>query len=35
MAAGVSDTHRDLEWIAGLVEAVAPNPGPRGPYKKR
>jgi IS1 family transposase len=35
MPAGVSATLRDMEWIAGLVEAAAPTPGPRGQYKKR
>jgi IS1 family transposase len=35
MAAGVSDTLRDVEWIVGLIDARAPKPGPRGPYKKR
>jgi IS1 family transposase len=35
MSAGVSDTLRDMEWIAGLAEAAAPKPGPRGPYRKR
>jgi hypothetical protein len=35
MAAGVSDTLRDMAWIAGLIEAAAPKPSPRGPYKKR
>jgi hypothetical protein len=35
MAAGVSDTLRDMEWIAELVEAAAPKSGPRGPYRKR
>ena len=35
MAAGVADTLRDKEWIAGLVDAAAPKPGPRGAYKKR
>ncbi|MCB1421366.1 MAG: DDE-type integrase/transposase/recombinase [Nitratireductor sp.] len=34
MEAGLSDTVRDFEWIAELVEARAPKPGPRGPYKK-
>jgi hypothetical protein len=34
MVAGVVDTLRDMEWIAGLVEAAAPKPEPRGPYKK-
>lgn len=35
MAAGVSDTLRDMEWIVGLIDEHAPKPGPRGPYKKR
>ena len=35
MAAGVSDTLRDMEWIVSLIDARAPQPGPRGPYKKR
>jgi hypothetical protein len=35
IAAGVSDTLRDMPWIAGLIEAAAPRPGPRGPYRKR
>jgi IS1 family transposase len=35
MAAGVSDTLRDVAWIAELVEAAAPKPGPRGSYRKR
>ncbi len=35
MAAGVSDTLRDMEWIVGLIDARAPKPGPRGPYRKR
>jgi hypothetical protein len=34
MAAGVSDTLRDVEWIASLIDARAPKPGPRGPYRK-
>ena len=34
MAAGVSNTLHDLEWIVGLIDARAPKPGPRGPYKK-
>lgn len=34
MEAGLSDTVRDMEWIAELVDARAPKPGPRGPYKK-
>jgi hypothetical protein len=35
MAAGVTDTLRDLQWIAELIEAAAPKPRPRGRYKKR
>ena len=35
MAAGLSDTLRDAEWIVSLVEARDSKPGPRGPYKKR
>jgi hypothetical protein len=35
MAAGISDTLHSMEWIAGLIDAAAPKPGPRGPYKKR
>jgi len=35
MAAGVSDTLHDMEWIVGLIDARAPTPGPRGPYQKR
>ena len=35
MASGVADRLWSMEDIAALVEAAAPNPGPRGPYKKR
>jgi len=35
MAAGVSDRLWSVEDIAELVEAAAPKPGPRGPYRKR
>ena len=35
MGAGVTDVLRDAEWIVGLVDAAAPKPGPRGPYRKR
>lgn len=35
MAAGVSDTLRDMEWIVGLIDARAPEPKKRGPYKKQ
>jgi len=34
MAAGVSGTLHDMEWIVGLIDARASNPGPRGSYKK-
>ena len=34
MAAGVTDTLRDVEWIVSLIDARAPKPGPRGPYRK-
>jgi hypothetical protein len=34
MAAGVSKTLWSVEDIANLVEAAAPTPGKRGPYKK-
>jgi hypothetical protein len=35
MAAGVTDHLLDVEWIASLIDARAPKPGPRGPYRKR
>ncbi len=35
MAAGVTDTLRDMEWLVSLIDARAPKPGPRGSYKKR
>jgi len=35
MAAGITDTLRDVEWIVDLIDANTPKPGPRGPYKKR
>ena len=35
MASGVSKTLWSVEDIANLVEAAAPKPGKRGPYKKR
>ncbi len=34
MAAGVSETLHDMEWIVDMIDARAPKPGPRGPYKK-
>ena len=36
-AAGLTDTWHDVEWIVGLLDAVAPTPkkpGPKGPRKK-
>jgi hypothetical protein len=35
MAAGMSDTLWSLADIAERIEANAPKPGKRGPYKKR
>jgi IS1 family transposase len=35
MAAGVSDTVRDMEWIVGLIDASEGPPKKRGPYKAR
>ncbi len=35
MAAGVSDTLHDMEFIVGLIDAAAPKPGKRGPYKTK
>ena len=35
MAAGVSDTLRDMEWIVGLIDARAPKPNRLAIYKKR
>ena len=35
MEAGISDTVRDFDWIVELIDARAPKPGPRGPYKKQ
>nr|WP_023851360.1 hypothetical protein [Ponticoccus alexandrii] len=35
MAAGVSETMHDMEWGVGLIDARAPAPNKRGPYKKR
>ncbi|KQT56153.1 transposase [Methylobacterium sp. Leaf456] len=35
MAAGVSDRLWSMEDVAALVEAAAPTPSKRGPYKKR
>lgn len=35
MAAGVTDTLYDMEWVVGLIDARAPAPKKRGPYKKK
>ena len=35
MAAGITDRQWQIEDIIRLVDARAPKPGPRGPYKKR
>ena len=35
MEAGITNTVHDMEWIVGLIDARAPKPGPRGPYRKR
>jgi len=35
MEAGISETLHDAEWIVGLMDARAPKPKKRGPYKKR
>ena len=35
MAAGVSNELQDMEWLANLIEAAAPKPGPRGPCRKK
>lgn len=35
MAAGLSDTVHDLDWVVGLIDANEPAPKPRGPYKKQ
>ena len=35
MAAGVTDTLRDMEWIVSMIDERAPKPGPRGSYEKR
>ncbi len=35
MAAGVSQTLHDVEWIVGLIDAREEAPKPRGPYKRK
>ena len=34
MAAGITSELRDVDWIAGLVEARDSRPRPRGPYRR-
>ena len=34
-ATGMTETLYDVDWIAELVQARDPKPGPRGPYRKR
>lgn len=34
MAAGIDNTVHDMDWIVDMIDAIAPKPGPRGPYKK-
>lgn len=35
MAAGITDTLHDMEWIVGLIDAREEPPKKCGPYKKR
>jgi hypothetical protein len=35
MAAGLSATLWSMEDLAGMIDATLPQPGKRGPYKKR
>lgn len=35
MAAGLTDKLWSIEDVVTLIDAEAPKPGPRGPYKKR
>lgn len=35
MAAGLTDELHDMDWISGMIEDTYPQPGPRGPYRKR
>lgn len=35
MAAGVTNTLHDMAWLVEIIDAAAPAPKPRGPYKKK
>ena len=35
MAAGVTDTLHDVAWLVQVIDAAAPAPKPRGPYRKK
>jgi len=35
MAAGLADNVHDIRWLSGMVTESLPNPGKRGPYKKK
>jgi len=35
MAAGVTDTLRDMKWVVSLIDARAPEPKKRGPCKTK
>jgi IS1 family transposase len=35
MAAGATNTLHDMAWLADMIDASLPKPGPRGHYKKR
>lgn len=35
MAAGVADKLWSMEDVVAVIDAAAPQPGPRGPYKKK
>ena len=35
MAAGVTNTLHDMMWLVGIIDAAAPAPKPRGPYKTK
>lgn len=35
MAAGVTNTLHDMAWLVGIIDAAAPAPKPRGPYRKK